>query len=566
MVDLNQALARELRDQGVTAVFGFLGSDLLRLAVEINEQGVRYYATRHESAAVGMADGYSRVSGGLGVALLSRGPGVMNGLTAIATAAKGKSRILIIAGDSPPRASGTMYSKYADQAKLYAGAGVSFVNIDRPGSAVADLAAICKRARTGVAIVANLPGDILGAEAGSERSRVVFPDDPFGGDPDPKTIARAASVLVDSSTHLPLILAGRGAVDSGAKADLQRLGNACGAVLGTTLMARALFDGDEFDIGVCGAFSSGPTMELLREADIVLAFGTSLDELTTLNGAMFPTAKVIRFDRDATAEAKGSIPVELFVQCDAQRGAAALASELEQRRHKAVGYRSPPTVERLRSFHPRSLTNHGKPGALDPRIVMQRIDAILPRQRTVVIDIGHSGNFAAEHLSVPEPRAFVFPLENFHLAASTGIALGAAVARPDRLTVYVVGDAGMMMTLQEIETAARYKLPLVILVINDSALGTELHILRLLGLPDDLGRIPTPSFQAVAQALGAEGLTVRSLEDVEQLRNLVELLDGPLVVDIPVTTDVRSEMLDADLELSGFASVRSTQAVESRRG
>ena len=561
MADLNEALAGELKRQGVTAVFGLLGNDVLKLAVELDRQGIRYYSTRHESGAVGMADGYARVSGDLGVALISRGPGLINGLTAIATAAKARSRLLVVVGDSLPSGRGTVYSKYADQSKLYAGVGVASVSVDDAGSAVADLAAICERVRAGVPIVANLPGDILDEEAGAEPSSALLPADPKGDDPDPEIIGYLGSLLVESwAFRRPLILAGRGAVASGAKTDLQRLGTACGALLGTTLMARSLFAGDEFDIGICGTFSNEPAIELLQEADTVLAFGSSLDEFTTLNGAMFPRARVIRFDRDAASDGKGSVPVELFVPCDAQRGADALASELERRGHRATGYRVPATAAKIGAFRPRPIVDQGEPGALDPGPVMQRFNEILPLERTVVIDIGHSGNFAAKHLSVPEPGAFVFPLENFHLAASTGIALGAAVARPDRLTVYTVGDAGMMMSLSEIETAARYKLPLLTLVVNDSAIGTELHILRLWGLPENLGHIPTPSFQAVAEALGADGFTVNSLDDVEKLRGRVQHLQGPLVVDIPVTTEVRSEMLDADFELSGLTAAEPAQS------
>jgi acetolactate synthase-1/2/3 large subunit len=348
---------------------------------------------------------------------------------------------------------------------------------------------------------------------------------------------------------------------SDAKDDLRRLGDACGALLGTTLMAQTLFEGDDFNIGICGTFANDPAVELLQEADTVLVFGGALDIFTTLDGAMFPKARVIRFDRNPGAENDGSMPVELFVKCDARRGAAALADELERRGHKAVGYRASSTAETIAAFRPRPVTDQGHPGALDPGFVMWRLNTVLPVNRTVVIDIGHSGNFAAKHLAVQSPDAFVFPLENFHLGASTGIALGAAVGRPDRLTVYTAGDAGLMMTLAEIETAARYRVPIVILVVNDSAIGTELHMMRLWNLPENLGLIPTPSFEAVAKALGADGLTLHSVDDIELLRDRVQHLEGPLVVDIPVTSEIRSEMLDADFELSGITAAPAPESV-----
>ena len=566
MSTLNEALARELQRQGVTAVFGLIGEDVVRLAIELEAIGIRYYAARHEAGAVGMADGYSRVSGELGVALISRGPGVTNAITAIATAAKIGSRLVVLAGDSDPEMRGTVYSKWIDQPALYAGAGVAAVNLDDAESAVADLAAVCERARSGVTIVAGLPGEILLEEAGDAPTRAALPADPSGGDPDPAAIAYLADLLVESwAFRRPLVLAGRGAVAAGAKPALQRLGERCGALLGTTLMARSLFAGDAFDIGICGTFSSDPAVELLQEADTVLAFGSSLDTFTTVGGAMFPHARVIRFDRDPCAGTTGSVPVELFVECDARRGAEALASELERRGHAAVGYRVPATVERLASFRPRPPADEGRAGALDPRVVMARLEQILPRERAVVADIGHNCWWPIEYLSVPEPEAFVWPLENFCLAASTGIALGAAVARPDRPTVYGTGDSSMLMSLSEIETAARYRLPLVILVVNDQAIGAEPHILRVWGLPDDLGRVPTPSFAAVAQALGADGFTIDSLEDVERLRERLQRLDGPVVVDIRVTTEVRAKTFDTDVELGGRAAEHYATDAATRR-
>jgi thiamine pyrophosphate-dependent acetolactate synthase large subunit-like protein len=278
----------------------------------------------------------------------------------------------------------------------------------------------------------------------------------------------------------------------------------------------------------------------LQKADWVLVFGSSLDHFTTADGAMFPNARVIRFDRDPAAENAGSVPAELFIQGDANSSASALADELDRRGNKAVGFRFRGTADKIASWEPRPLFDEGRPGAVDPRLAMQRIETVLPRDRTLVVDGGHHMMFSIEHLSTPDPTAFVLPLEFYSIGLATGIALGAAIARPDRLTVYDAGDAGLMMTLAEVETAARYNLPLLILVSNDSALGAEVHILELWGLPGDLARVSTPSFEAVAQALGADGLTIEVLDDIEKLRGRVEQLERPLVVDIRITTDVQS--------------------------
>ena len=212
MSTLNEALARELQRQGVTVVFGLIGEDVVRLAIELEAIGIRYYAARHEAGAVGMADGYSRVSGELGVALISRGPGVTNAITAIATAAKIGSRLRGAHRRLRPR-----------------DARHRVLEVDRPagplrrsrrrrreprrcrergrrsrGRSASGLAAASRSSRA-------FPGEILLEEAGDAPTRAALPADPSGGDPDPAAIAYLADLLMESwAFRRPLILAGRG--------------------------------------------------------------------------------------------------------------------------------------------------------------------------------------------------------------------------------------------------------------------------------------------------------------------------------------------------------------------
>lgn len=542
MATLNKALAHELQRQGVTSVFGLLGEDVMVLAIELERLGINFYSTRHESTAVGMADGYARVTGDLGVAIVSRGPGLTNALTNMVLAAKSNSRVLVITSDSDQSLRGSIYTKYVDQKALYVGAEVPFVEFETPETAVADLAAVCDRIREGVTIVANFPGTVLDQEAGDSPSTTALPAAPLRVAPDPDAISAIADLVQESFAFTrPVILAGRGAVDSDAKPALLRIGEACGALLATTLMGRELFAGEDYNVGICGTFSIDPTVELLQEADWVLAFGSSLDQFTTAEGGMFPKARVIRFDRAPDADESGSVPVELFVEGDVRLSAEALADELERRSHHVTGFRRPEIPGLLSSFEPRPSLDEGRPGLVDPRLAMARIDRFLPRDKNVAIDGSHHMVWSIEHLAVAEPRAFVLPIEFYSIGTTTGIALGAAIASPDRITVYDAGDAGMMMTLAEIETAARYNLPLIVIVSNDEAIGSELHQMELWNLPTELGRIPTPSFAAVGEALGADGVTIASLEDVEQLRGMVEKLERPLVIDLRVNPDIVSD-------------------------
>jgi len=547
MPSLNEALADELVRQGVTRCFGLFGEDVIQLGVQLDKRGVEFIAARHESQAISMADGYARVSGELAVAIVSRGPGITNALTGLANAAKGRNKLVVIAGDCDPGTRGVIYSKWADQKLLFDGAGIPFVTIDSPESAVADVAAIFDRARTGELIVVNLPGEILEATAGDAPSTVELPPgQPGGGEPAAEEISVVADVLGETwAFRRPMILAGRGAARAGAREELERLAERTGAILCTTLMAKGLFDGHPYNVGICGTYSTEPAVELIPQADVVLVFGAILDPLTTVMGSMFPNARVIRFDRDPEQAERGAVPVEMFVEADAKLAAAALADELERRGHQQDGYHDEATRSRIAEFRLEdTIRDQGAPGALDPRFVMIRLNKLLPAERTVVIDNGHHAAFSTAHLDVPGPDAFISPLEFHCVGAATGMAIGAVYARPDRLTTYIVGDCGLLMTFGELETIGRYQLPMLVVVVNDAALGAEVQYLRALGLPDKMGTCPAPSFAAVAEALGFEAWTVETLDDLDRLEGRLDKIERPILIDVPVTCDVRADWVE----------------------
>ena len=148
------------------------------------------------------------------------------------------------------------------------------------------------------------------------------------------------------------------------------------------------------------------------------------------------------------------------------------------------------------------------------------------------------------YLAVPDYRGFVFPnaFQSVGLGLATGI--GAAVARPDRICVAAVGDGGTLMSLGELETAARYRLPMPIVVYNDSAYGAEVHHFSPEGQPVDIAHFPETDFAALARAAGTKGVTVRKEGDLTPVEDWLEQRDGPLGVDAKVNPDVRAEWLE----------------------
>jgi thiamine pyrophosphate-dependent acetolactate synthase large subunit-like protein len=181
---------------------------------------------------------------------------------------------------------------------------------------------------------------------------------------------------------------------------------------------------------------------------------------------------------------------------------------------------------------------------MDPRTALIGIEQMIPQMRNVVIDPGHHLNFSGAYLSAPNPRAFVVTNDFSAIGTAPAVAMGAAVATPDRPTVLAVGDGAMMMSLADLQTAAHYRLPLIVLVINDSALGAEAHYLDVSGFPSELALLDNPSFESVASSLGLTGRTVSTAEDLVGLQSALSNLTGPVLIDCRVTRRVRADSIE----------------------
>jgi len=552
-----EAVAEEFRRAGVERVFGLMGEDVAKLMIEFDRLGVEYVAARHENQAVAMADGYSRASGGLGVALVTSGAGFTNALTLITTAARAGSRVIVIVGgsaldeDEPDGALLRGHKYYPVLPTCAAGRIGAVKPRDGEGAVRATRSSIARAIR-GETLVLNLTTDLLeshapDADVGDEAYELPGLAAPLPVDP--ARLEVIADLLQETwAVSRPVILAGSGAVRAGAGPALRRLGELTGALLATTLLARGIFTDDPFDLDIAGTFSTSLGAELLGRADTVIAVGASLNAFTTHSGTLFPQARVIQIDVDEGAFGRFlEVESELALRGDARQVAEGLVTELERRRHSSTGFRTPEIVAALAAFDPLSdFSDESLPDAIDPRTLMVNLDRILPRNRIVVVDVGHHLTFANRYLRSPGPMDFLFPNEAGSIGVGVGEGIGATLgSRDGTIGVVSVGDGALMMALADVETAVRYRVPVVFVCSNDGALGAEAHFLDLIGQPTQLAKHSTPDLACVAQALGAEGFTVRTVDDLAPLRERFQRpLDGPVLLDCCVNPAVRGEGLE----------------------
>ncbi len=529
--------------QGLDTAFGVLGSGNFVATEAFVAAGGTFHAARHEAGATSMADGFARVTGRPALVSVHQGPGLTNAVTAIGEAAKARVPMVVFAGDTAP---GALRSNFRiDQHALVESVGAVAARLYGAESAAADTARAIARARDERRpVVLMAPVDLQ--EELVEGAAVPTPAPaPSPTTAPPATIAEVADLLVDA--RRPLVIAGRGAVVADAGEAIGELGERARAMLATTAMAKGLLAGHPHLVGISGGFSTPPAADLIASADLVVAVGASLTPWTTREGSLLAAAeKLVRIDVEADAAVGEG--VDLVVLGDAAEVTAALCAELARRGHER---RADPEIEaaagrcawRLQTFEESSGS-----GRIDPRSFSLALEEVLPADRTMVVDSGHFLGWPAMYLEPPDARSWVFVNAFQAVGLGLGAAIGAAVARPDRPTVLAIGDGGLQMSLPELDTVARLRLPLLIVVYDDAAYGAEVHPFGAAGRDVSLVRFPEVEFAALGRAAGLAAVEVRQRADLEPVATWAAAPIGPLLVDAKVDPSVCAEWLALTFE------------------
>ncbi|MEX5298042.1 thiamine pyrophosphate-binding protein [Kocuria sp. CPCC 205292] len=560
-----QLVGRALAELGVGHVFGVVGSGNFHLTNALVAAGVPYTAARHENGAATMADAWARTSGRVAVVTTHQGCGLTNAATGIGEAAKSRTPLIVLTADTQAAA---VHSNFRiDQDALARSVGAVAERVHSPASAAADVARAVRRARNDRrTVVLSVPLDVQAAPAPEGVVVPALPPAPRVR-PNDDDAARLAGML--AAARRPVFVAGRGA--RGARAELTALAERSGALLATSAVAKGLFTGEEFDLGISGGFSSPVSAELIGAADLVVAWGCALTMWTTRHGRLLgPEASVVQVDLEESvlgAHRPADRPLDLGVVGDcaltardvlavldggAVPGSGAAPDGGAPGRGPAPGaaapasssWRTPELAARIRResawrdvpFEDLSTTER-----IDPRVLSRELDAMLPAERVVAVDSGNFMGYPSQYLSVPDERGFCFTQAFQSVGLGLATAIGAALAQPHRLPVLGTGDGGFLMGIAELETAVRLGLPLVCVVYDDAAYGAEVHHFAgpdRAAVPLDTVVFPDVDIAAIGRGFGADGLVVRSAGDLADVRErLAGPLDRPLVIDAKIASD-----------------------------
>jgi acetolactate synthase I/II/III large subunit len=480
---------------------------------------------------------------------LHQGPGITNALTGITEAAKSRTPMLVLAADVSAKAVTSNFR--IDVAAITAATGATPARLMSPVFAIDDAVRAYRLARDDRrTVVLALPLDVQAGECTWPGAPA--PEGVAAHPPSDRQAAELASAV--EAAARPVFIAGRGARSAPARAALERLADCCGALLATSAAAKGLFRGSPWDLDVSGGFAAPISAELIGGADLIVAWGCSLNMWTTRHGNLIgPQARVIQVDCDDKAIGRHR-RVQLGVVGDVALTGNAVAALLEQgpreRLHAGggepagqpeTGYRSAALRDRLVAEVrwrdvPFDDTSDGD--RIDPRSLTIALDDMLPAERIVAVDSGNFMGYPSMFLSVPDQDGFCFTQAYQSIGLGLASAIGSAIARPDRLTVAALGDGGALMGISELETAVRLALPMVIVVYDDEAYGAEVHHFGPDGYPLDTVRFPPTDIAAIARGYGCTAVTIRAPGDLGPVREwLASEPTRPIVIDAKVTAE-----------------------------
>ncbi|KNY17990.1 hypothetical protein AKG11_06755 [Shinella sp. SUS2] len=534
-------LVAQLEGYGVDTVFGMPGVHTLAFFAPLAKSTIRHIGARHEQGAGFMADGYARATGKPGVCLIISGPGVTNAATPIGQAYSDSIPVLAvtsaIARDDMGLGRGMLHEITNQQAVTAPITGFSATALTgRQISEHLARAMTSFRTERPRPVHISIPLDILDEDVAPRPVRTFLPRQPG---PNPEDVKAAADLL--RAAKRPIVLAGGGCRNAGAA--LTRLVESLQAPIVTTVAGKGV-------VAESHPLSLGSTLQRARirrlvelEADLVIAIGTEISEpdlyvtadseaasdgpARTDTTRLAISGRFVRIDIDPAATVRDYTPDAAIVS-DAGLAAAALADEMSRRPLASTWDLDFETIRQ-------QVGQEISPLERQHVAVLGAIRNALPPDALVYADMTQIAYTGCVYFPVDVPGTWHFPVGYGTLGYALPASIGGAAGSPGRACLALVGDGGLLFTVQELATAVEQKLPLPIVLWDNDGLGEIADFMRARNIPEVSVRPLNPDFMALADAFGCRTATPRSLEEIE------DAIRGALSADRPTVILVRQD-------------------------
>ncbi len=520
-----QALVRLLEAYGVDTVFGIPGVHTLDLYRGLAGSDICHVVTRHEQGAGFMADGYARATGRPGVCVLITGPGVTNAATPIGQAFSDSVPMLVISSVNARSELGKGWGRLheiTDQRAVMTpltGFSATALAPDDVPDLLGRAFGLFSSSRPRPVHI-EVPIDVLAAAAGGD-----WVPRAAAGRPGPAAEAVRAAAGCLAESRRPVIILGGGAIAAGAAA--QAIAERLGAALVTTTAAKGAVP-DTHPLSLGASLSLAPTLDLIAEADCVLALGTELSETDSWVSHLPMPETLIRVDIDP-AKLSDQYPAKVAMVADAAQAASAI---LEKLAGAAAGTGDRGAVEADLSDRRGRMTRGLPPKTRGHIAVLEAVRRVLPQTGLIVSDmtqIAYSGNV---HYPAERPGQWLHPLGYGTLGYGLPAAIGAKLGAPERAVVALAGDGGFMFTVQELSVAVELELSLPILLWNNEAYGQILDGMVERQIPPIGVRPRNPKFQALAAAFECPAEEPSDLAALETVLSAALERKGPTLIEL----------------------------------
>lgn len=530
----SEAFVETMVAQGVTEIFGIMGSAFMDAMDIFAPAGIRLVPVVHEQGAAHMADGYSRASGRHGVVIGQNGPGISNCVTAVAAAYWAHSPVVMITPETGTMGMGLGGFQEANQLPMFQEFVKYQGHVNNPNR-MAEFTSRCfDRAMSEIGPTQlNIPRDYFYGDIDVEIAAPQRLDRGPGGE---KTLNEAVELL--STAKFPVILSGGGVVMADAVDECVALAERLGAPVVNSYLHNDSFPASHPQwCGPLGYQGSKAAMKLIAQADVILALGSRLGPFGTLpqHGMDYwpKDAKIIQVDADHkmlglvkkisvgicgdAGEAAKALTVRLAdktLACDATRDERSARTaeekanwekELDAWQHEVDDYSQDMLAEAEKE----------EGNWLAPRQVLRELEKALPKDVMVSTDIGNINSVANSYLRFDRPRSFFAPMSFGNCGYALPTMIGAKAASPDRPAIAYAGDGAWAMSMTEIMTAVRHNIPVVGVVFHNRQWGAEKkNQVDFYGRRFVAGELDNTSFAEIGRSMGAEGITVDKLEEV----------------------------------------------------
>lgn len=532
-----QIIIETLIEQGVTDVFGYPGGQVLNIYDELYKASdrINHVLAAHEQGASHAADGYSRVTGKVGVVIATSGPGATNLVTGIATAMLDSIPMVAITGNVPT----SLIGKDSFQEINIMGITLPITkhnyfvtDVNELADTIREAFQIAKSGRPGPVLI-DVPKDIQIAKCEYERKGVVdFAPLKIADDSD---VEKAVELI--NKCEKPYIYIGGGAAGLGMTKEIMAFADKIDAYIGCTFMGlSAMPSSYERFLGMEGMHGHYASSMANKEADLIIGIGVRFSDRATGNTSKYATgAKLIQLDVDLS-EINKNIQVDIGLVGDIKSSFARISERCEKAEHKQWEQE----VTALKTEEKRIIdeAEEASNGAMTPKKIFDVINKVKDKSTIIATDVGQHQMWAAQYTDFEQKRRFASSGGLGTMGYGLGAAIGAAVATGDK-TVLITGDGSFGMNLNELATAVTYNTPIVIVLLNNGVLGMVRQWQTLFFdkrySNTTLGR--KTDFVKLAEAFGLEAERVSSIDEFEQAFKRGMAHNGPYLIDTLINMD-----------------------------